>query len=118
MFKEDLFREYPQARKPCISMADLGNFVNEKSKQEIHTLDEFATCHWEFRRLATQLAKEKRVNANSLTGLTRRAFILNYGAIFCLPLGQKDTLYQNKHSWLNMSGKELNIFWKALITNT
>jgi len=55
---------YPKARKPFISLADLGNFVDEKSKREIHTLDEFATFHRGFRRLATWLAKEKRVSAD------------------------------------------------------
>ena len=38
-FKQALFREYPNARKPFISSADLGRFINKKSKQEIHTLD-------------------------------------------------------------------------------
>src|SRR5882672_729103 len=61
-FKEALFREYPKARKPFISSADLGKFVNEKSRQEIHTLDDFAAFHREFRRLA----KEKRVSADGL----------------------------------------------------
>jgi len=37
-----LFSGIPQARKPFISSADLGKFVDEKSRQEIHTLDEFA----------------------------------------------------------------------------
>ena len=32
MFKQALFREYPNARKPFISLADLGNFVDEKSR--------------------------------------------------------------------------------------
>jgi len=66
VFKEVLFREDPDARKLFISSADLGKFVDEKSKQEINTLDEFATFNWEFRRLATWLAKEKRVSANGL----------------------------------------------------
>src|SRR5882672_9213913 len=66
VFKEALFREYPKARKPFISLADLGLFVNEKSKQEIHTLDEYVTFHREFRRLATQLAKEKQVGVDGL----------------------------------------------------
>src|SRR5467141_4765325 len=65
-FKEALFREYPKARKPFISSADLGKFVDEKSWQEIHTLDDFATFHREFRRLANRLAKEKRVSADRL----------------------------------------------------
>ena len=52
-FKEALFREYPKARKPFISSADLSLFVDEKSKQEIHTLDEYVAFHREFRRLAT-----------------------------------------------------------------
>jgi len=47
-------------------LADLGRFVDEKAKQEIHTLDEFTVFHWEFRRLATRLAKEKRVSADGL----------------------------------------------------
>src|SRR5882724_4888130 len=65
-FKEALFREYPNARKPFMSSADLGRFVEEKAKQEIHTLDEFAAFHQEFRRLATRLAEEKRVSTNGL----------------------------------------------------
>ena len=65
-FKEALFREYPKAKKMFISSADLGLFVEEKSKIEIHTLDEFATFHREFRRLENRLAKEKRVIADSL----------------------------------------------------
>src|SRR5882672_11573170 len=60
-FKEALFREYPKARKPFVSLADLGLFVDEKSKQEIHTLDEYAAFHREFRRLATRVSKEKSV---------------------------------------------------------
>jgi len=48
-FKQSLFREYPNARKPFISSANLGRFINEKSKQEIHTLDDFAAFHREFR---------------------------------------------------------------------
>src|SRR5882672_7089285 len=47
-------------------MASLGKFIDEKSQQEIHTLDEFAAFHREFRRLVNQLAKEKRVSANRL----------------------------------------------------
>src|SRR5882724_7734666 len=65
-FKQALFREYPNARKPFVSLANLGRFVDEKAKQEIHTLDEFAAFYREFRRLATRLAKEKRVSANGL----------------------------------------------------
>ena len=65
MFKQALFREYPNARKLFIPLADLGRFIDEKSKQ-IYTLDDFAKFHQEFRRLATWLAKEKRVSANSL----------------------------------------------------
>jgi len=67
-FKEALFREYPNARKPFISLANLGRFVDEKAKQEIHTLDGFTAFHREFRRLATRLAKEKRVSADGLNG--------------------------------------------------
>jgi len=44
----------------------LGNFVKERFKQEIHTLYKFAAFHREFRRLETQLAKEKRVSADGL----------------------------------------------------
>jgi len=53
MFKEAHFWEYTKANKPFIASADLDIFVKEKSKQEIHTLDEYATFHREFRRLAT-----------------------------------------------------------------
>jgi len=63
-FKQALFREYPNARKQFISSADQGRFINEISKQEIHTLDYFATFHQEFRRLATRL--EKRVSVDGL----------------------------------------------------
>jgi len=38
-FKEALFREYPSARKPFVSSANLDVFAKEKSKQEILTLD-------------------------------------------------------------------------------
>jgi len=65
-FKQAHLREYPNARKPFISLADLGKFVDNKSMQEIHTLDEFATFHWELRKLTTRLAKEKRVSSESL----------------------------------------------------
>src|SRR5882724_5169140 len=58
-FKEALFREYPSARKPFISSADLDVFAEEKSKQEILTLDDY--FHLEFRRLATCLEKEKNI---------------------------------------------------------
>jgi len=52
-FKEALFWVYPNARKPFISSANLDAFVKKKSSQEIHSLDEYATFHREFRRLAT-----------------------------------------------------------------
>ena len=55
-FEQALFREYPNARKLFISSADLGRFIDEKSKQESHTLDDFTTFHQEFRRLVTRLA--------------------------------------------------------------
>jgi len=72
-FKQALFREYPNARKPFISSADLGIFIDEKSKQEIHTLDDFTAFHWEFRRLETRLAKEKRVSANGLNRVYKKS---------------------------------------------
>jgi len=53
LFKEALFWEYPRARKPFVSLANLDTFVEKKSSQEIHSLDEYATFHKEFRRLAT-----------------------------------------------------------------
>src|SRR5882724_11027723 len=65
-FKQALFREYPNARKPFISLADLGKFVDEKCQHEIHTLDGFTAFHREFRRLANRLTKEKRVSAEGL----------------------------------------------------
>jgi len=43
MCSHALFREYPIPGKAFISLADLVNFFDKKSKQEIHTLDEFAT---------------------------------------------------------------------------
>jgi len=54
-FKEALFKE------PIVSSADLEDFSEEKSKQEIHTLNNYALFHREFRRLATCLAKEKKI---------------------------------------------------------
>ena len=77
-FKEALFREYPNARKLYISSADLGKSVNEKSKQEIHTLDAFAAFCWEFRRLETRLAKEKRVSDDSLNRALLGVSALHY----------------------------------------
>jgi len=44
-FKEALFREYLSARKPFISLADLEAFAEDKLKQEIHTLDDYALFH-------------------------------------------------------------------------
>ena len=73
MFKEALFRNYPNTRKHFISSADLVIFVEEKSKQEIHTLDEYANVHREFRRLTTQLAKEKIFSANGLNRVYKRS---------------------------------------------
>src|SRR5882724_772332 len=119
MFKKALFREYPNVRKLFISLAALGKFVNEKSKQEIYTLKEFATFHWEFRRLATQLAKEKRVRAKSLNRAYEKSIHpeLQDKILFYLS-DQKTFASKEKHLWSNMSGRELNIFWKVLTTNT
>ena len=47
-------------------MADLGKFVDEKFQHEIHTLNEFAVFHREFRRLENRLTKEERVSADGL----------------------------------------------------
>jgi len=44
-FKEALFREYPSARKPFVSSANLEVFAEEKYKQEIHTLNDYAFFH-------------------------------------------------------------------------
>ena len=52
--------EYLGARKPFVSSADMEVFAEEKSKQEIHTLNNYALFRQEFRRLATCLAKEKK----------------------------------------------------------
>ena len=41
-FKEALFRDYFQARKPFVSLAYLDVFAEEKSKQKILTLDDYA----------------------------------------------------------------------------
>jgi len=73
IFKEALFQEYPRARKPLVSLANLDIFVKKKSNQEIHTLNEYDTFHREFRRLATQLAKEKRFSADSLNRAYERS---------------------------------------------
>jgi len=68
--KQALFREYPNARKPFISSADLGKFVDKKCQHEIHTLDEFAAFHWEFKRPCgkRRLTKEKESVLMVLTG--------------------------------------------------
>ena len=42
---EALFREYQSARKPFVSSANLDAFAEEKSKQEILTLDDYALFH-------------------------------------------------------------------------
>jgi len=42
-------------------LANLEAFSEEKSKQEIHTLNNYALFHREFRRLATCQAKEKKI---------------------------------------------------------
>jgi len=81
-FKEALFWEYPKARKHFESSADLDNFVKKKSSQEIHSLDKYATFHRELRRLATQLAKEKRVSADGLNRAYERSIHLSYGTRF------------------------------------
>ena len=44
-FKEALFREYTSARKPFVSLANLDVFAEEKSKQEILTLNDYALFH-------------------------------------------------------------------------
>jgi len=44
-FKEALFREYLSARKPFMSLANLEFFAEDKYKQEIHTLDDYALFH-------------------------------------------------------------------------
>jgi len=111
-FKQAHLREYPNARKPFISLADLGKFVDNKSMQEIHTLDEFATFHWELRRLTTRLAKEKRVSSESLNRAYKK-FILTFETKFCSifqtkrHLVSKERLFQS-----NMSGKGSSIYWK------
>jgi len=103
-----------------ISLADLGRYIDEKSKQEIHTLEEFATFHWEFRRLATRLAKEKIVSVLMvLTRHTRRAFNLSFGTKFCFTSQMKRHLaLKERLLQLNMSGKGPSIYWKVLTTNT
>ena len=39
MFNEALFQDFPKARKPFVSSANLVIFVKENSEQGIHTLD-------------------------------------------------------------------------------
>ena len=118
-FKEALFQKYPEARKPFVSLANLDIFVKKKSNWEIHTLDEYATFHKEFRRLATQLAKEKRVSADGLNRALKGASTLIYGTRFYITSQMKIPLVsRERHLQLNTSEKELSIFWKDLIIGT
>jgi len=100
-------------------LADLGRFINDKSKQEIHNLDDFTMFHWEFRRLATRLAKEKRVSADVLTGHTKRAFILSSETKFCsISWTKRHPASKERLLQSNMSGKGQSIYWKVLTTDT
>jgi len=55
-------------------LADLEALSEEKSKQEIHTLNDYAHFHQEFRRLATCLAKEKKYQSSASIKPMRIAF--------------------------------------------
>ena len=118
-FKQALFREYPNAREPFISSADMEKFVDEKCQQEIHTLDEFTVFHWEFRRLANRLTKEKRFMPMVLTGHMKRAFILSSETkSYSISQTQRHLASKGRLSQSNMSGKGQSIYWKVLTTDT
>src|SRR5882672_4913161 len=88
-FKEALFREYPKARKPFISSADLGKFTDEKSQQEIQTLDDllpFTRSLGDWR--IDWLRKRGSVPMDS-TGCMRKASTLSYGTKFCFISDEK-----------------------------
>jgi len=64
-------------------LADLEVFAEEKSKQEIHTLNDYALFYQEFRRLATCLAKERKYWISASTRPMKTAFILTYTPRSC-----------------------------------
>ena len=52
-------------RKPVTSEI-LNTFIEERSQQPIHSLDEFATYNWDFRRISGRLAREGHTNPDKL----------------------------------------------------
>src|SRR6266481_9837218 len=76
-FKEALFRDYPNARKPNISSAILDVFIEEKSWETIRLLTEFATFHWEFRRITGRLIKEGWSNPDELRKAYTKSININ-----------------------------------------
>src|SRR6266481_9194913 len=69
-FKEALFWDYPNTREPLniITSVILDTFIEEKSQQPIHSLAEFATYNWEFRRITGWLVREGCTNPDKLRG--------------------------------------------------
>ncbi len=78
-FKEALFRDYLNMRKPNISSAILDVFIEEKSRETIRSLTEFATFHQEFRRITTRLIKEGQSNPDEL----RKAYMKSINIDLC-----------------------------------
>jgi len=119
-FKQALFREYPNARKLFIPLADLGRFIDEKSKQELHTLDDFAIFHWEFRRLATRLAKEKRVSADGLNRTFKKSIHPELWDKILFYLSDEKTLCVKGEAFVVKYVREgaEHIYWKVLTTDT
>jgi len=88
----------------------LGNFGNEKSKQDIHTLDELAAFHQEFRRLATWLAKEKRISANGLNRAYKKSIHPELWDKILVYLSDEKTLCIKGEEFTIKYVRELNIF--------
>jgi len=65
-FKEALFRDYPDAWKAYVSSEVLDEFIEEKSRQTIKSLTQFATFNREFRRIMARLVTEGRSNPEEL----------------------------------------------------
>src|SRR6266481_6260341 len=59
-------QDYPNVREPLITSAILDTFIEEKSQQPIHSLAEFATYNWEFRRITSRLVRERHANPDKL----------------------------------------------------
>ena len=72
-FREALYQDYPNARK-LVTSEILNTFIEERSQQPIHSLNEFATYNQDFRRITGRLAREGHANPVYI----RLAFFLYY----------------------------------------